>query len=503
MRSKPSEMTFVSYLLLTFILAVTFVNPLQAEEAKITFLHSNDMGEMSGKPGYGGFPEMATLIDRERGRVPGAITTFGGDLISPSLMSGLSHGVEMVDMMNAIGIDIAVLGNHEFDFGPDVTRDRVAQSKFPWLASNLTLKDGVEELGTSNIFIKEVQGYKVGFLGLLTPETATLSSPGDAIAFEDVVTAANTAIASLTEGGAEIIVALTHMDLADDVRLAREAKGLHVILGGHDHRTFASVENDVVILQAGSDLRYLGIVDLVVDWKEKRGKKYLSIIPSWQILATAGVAPSAKIYELVASYEKDLDAQLDVAVGQTEIALDSRRASVRTQSSELGEFIAMAMKTEVKADIGFTNGGGIRGDRQYEAGTILTRKDILKELPFGNVTVKLAINGAHVRELVEHGVSKVEDAAGRFAHYAGLNFEYDVTKPEGQRVTSLSVNGAPVDPSKIYTLATNDYVAGGGDGFGMLPAGKVLIDKSAGTLMATTVMNYIKLQGGIKKNFAK
>ena len=503
MRSKSSEMNAVSFFLLTFILAVTSFSSSQAEEARLTFLHSNDMGEMSGKPGFGGFPEMATLIERERTRVPGALTTFGGDLISPSLMSGLSHGVEMVDMMNALGIDVAVLGNHEFDFGPDVTRARVAQSKFPWLASNITLNEGVEALGTSGTLIKEVQGYKIGFLGLLTPETATLSSPGDAVVFEDVVVAANAAIASLTEGGAEIIVALTHMDLADDLRLAREAKGLHVILGGHDHRTFATVENDVVILQAGSDLWYLGVVDLVVDWKEKRGKKYLSIIPSWQILATAGVPPSEKIQNIVAGYEKNLDVQLDVAVGQTEIALDTRRTSVRTVSSDFGQFIAKAMKTEVKADIGFTNGGGIRGDRQYDAGTILTRKDILKELPFGNVTVKLALSGQHIRDMVEHGVSKVEDAAGRFAHYAGLEFEYDVTQPEGQRVTSLNVNGSPVDLSKTYTLATNDYVAGGGDGFGMLPSGKVLIAKSAGTLMATTVMNYIKLQGGIKKDFAK
>jgi 5'-nucleotidase/UDP-sugar diphosphatase len=156
----------------------------------------------------------------------------------------------------------------------------------------------------------------------------------------------------------------------------------------------------------------------------------------------------------------------------------------------------------VKADIGFSNGGGIRGDRQYEAGTILTRKDILKELPFGNVTVKLEVTGAQVREMVEHGVSKVEDAAGRFAHYSGLDFAYDPSKPAGERVTSLSVGGAPVDPAKTYTLATNDYVAGGGDGYGMLPSGKVLIDKSAGTLMATTVMNYIKAKGGITADFA-
>ncbi len=470
-----------------------------AQETRITFLHSNDMGEIASKPGFGGFPELATLIAAEKNRSANAVLTFGGDLISPSLMSGLSHGVEMVDMLNALKMDVAVLGNHEFDFGPDVTRERVQQSKFPWLASNVQTVPGTEPLGTTSFFIKEVNGFKVGFMGLVTPETTTLSSPGSSILFEDVFTAAKKTVDDLTKQGAEIIVALTHMDLSDDLALARQVAGIHLILGGHDHKAFATMEGDTVILQAGSDLRYLGVVDLLVEYKQRRGKEYLSLVPSWKILATTAVAPDNGVNELILGYEKELDQQLNVAVGQTEIALDTRRTTVRTQPSAFGQYIAQAMKMEVKADIGFTNGGGIRGDRQYDAGTILTRKDILKELPFGNVTVKLEVTGADVRAMVEHGVSKVEEGAGRFAQYAGLEYDYDVAQPAGARVTELRVNGDPVDANKIYIVATNDYVAGGGDGYEMLKGSKVLIDKAAGTLMATTVMNYIQKNGGIKR----
>jgi len=484
--------TFLSLSLLVALTPSVF-----AEGTKITFLHTNDMGEISGKPGYGGFPELATLITLERQRSRNAITTFGGDLISPSLMSGLSHGIEMVDMLNALKVDVAVLGNHEFDFGPDVTRSRVAQSEFSWLASNVKVVGGAPALGTSNIFVKEVGGFKIGFIGLVTPETTSLSSPGDKIQFDDVVTSAKESIEILKQNGAEIFVALTHMDLSDDLRLAKEVSGLHAILGGHDHRTFASVESGVAILQAGSDLRYLGVLDLEVERKEKRGRKYLSVIPSWKILATSNVVPDATIAGMTEKFGTLLDKKLDVAVGETHIPLDTRRISVRTKQTTFGRFIALAMKEEVKADIGFTNGGGIRGDREYEAGSVLTRKDILRELPFGNVTVLLEVSGSNILKLLEHSVSKVEDGAGRFGHFVGVSFIFDTKNPTGSRVSQVSINGEPVDPNKIYTLATNDYVAGGGDGFAMLKKSKHVIDKAAGTLMATTVMNYIKEKGGI------
>ncbi|WP_025899342.1 bifunctional metallophosphatase/5'-nucleotidase [Sneathiella glossodoripedis] len=503
MRTTNSVLSKACLFFAVLVATINFAFVASAQEVRISFLHSNDMGEISGKPGYGGFPELATLIEQERARQPNAITTFGGDLISPSLMSGLSFGVEMVDMMNAIGIDVAVVGNHEFDFGAEVARERIAQSNFPWLASNISLKEGIRSLGTVSSIIKEVNGFKVGFLGLVTPETATLSSPGEGIVFQDVVKAASTVVSSLQNNGADIIVALTHMNLADDLRLANEVDGLHVILGGHDHRPFATVENNVVILQAGSDLRYLGVVELALEWKEKRGKKYLSIIPSWYLKSTTAVPKSAPVAEMVAKFEAGLDQQLNVAVGITELALDTRRSSVRTKENFFGKYIAQAMRDEVEADIGFTNGGGIRGDRQYEAGAMLTRKDILGELPFGNVTVKLELTGVQVKDMVEHGVSDVENAAGRFAHYSGLEYSYDINKPVGARVTQIKVGGRKLEPESKYTLATNDYVAGGGDGYSMLPDSKVLIDKSAGTLMATTVMNYIKAKGGIKANSVK
>jgi 5'-nucleotidase/UDP-sugar diphosphatase len=210
-----------------------------------------------------------------------------------------------------------------------------------------------------------------------------------------------------------------------------------------------------------------------------------------------GVEPDPAIKAIVDKFEGDLDKELGVAIGKTAVSLDTRRSTVRSTESNFANLIVDAMKDEVGADIGFTNGGGIRGDKVYDAGTVLTRKDILTELPFGNVTVMVEVSGNDVREIVETGVSKVEDVAGRFGHYAGLTFSYDKTKPVGERVFNIMVGGAPLDPAKVYTVATNDYVANGGDGYAILKGKKQIIDKAGGTLMATTVMNYIQKQGEV------
>jgi 2',3'-cyclic-nucleotide 2'-phosphodiesterase (5'-nucleotidase family) len=149
------------------------------------------------------------------------------------------------------------------------------------------------------------------------------------------------------------------------------------------------------------------------------------------------------------------------------------------------------------AEVGFTNGGGIRGDRTYEPGTTLTRKDVLGELPFGNVVVLLELSGNDLLAALENGVSRVEDKAGRFPHVSGMRFVYDPKKPKGSRVVEAMVGGQPLDPGKRYRVATNEYIAGGGDGYAALTKGKALIDASAATLMATMVMDYIAAEGTI------
>ncbi len=477
-----------------------------AEPTKITFLHTNDVYEISAKRGQGGFAELMTLLKAERAAAQHSITTFGGDLISPSVMSGLTKGTQMVELMNAVGTDVAVPGNHEFDFGPGIAAQRIGESNFPWLGTNVLGRNGKPAAGMTDVHTVKAGDFTVGFFGLLDPQTETLSSPGADIRFASVAETAAASVSKLREMGADVIVALTHLDMATDIRLAREVKGIHAILGGHDHDPIVWLAGSVPILKAGYDAHHLGALDLSVEWVESRGKKKLQVVPAWRLTSTAGVAPDPEIKAIVDKHNAKLDEDLNVPVGKVAVLLDSQRASVRTRETNIGNLIADAMRKAVGADITITNGGGIRGDRTYDAGTVLTRKDVLTELPFGNVTVLLELSGADVLAALENGVSQVEDKAGRFPQVSGLDFTYDPAAAAGSRVVEVRIGGKALVRSKTYKVATNDYMAGGGDGYAALKNGKALIDASGATLMATTVMDHIaanapvapKVEGRIK-----
>ena len=345
-----------------------------AEPTTITFLHVNDVSEYSSKRGIGGVAPLMTLLRRERAQSANTITTFGGDLFSPSLMSGLTKGAHMVDLMNAIGVDIAVAGNHEYDFGPEVAARNFAASTFPWLGTNVHGPDGTPADGLGARRVVERGGFRIGFFGLVTPETDVLSSPGESIVFAPVLETARSAVAALKVDGADVIVALTHLDFPDERELAAEVEGIHLILGGHDHVPLALRERGVAILQAGYDAHYLGVVDLHLEWVERRGKRSLSVLPEWRLVTTAGVAPDPEVQALVDRYEARLDKELGVVIGTTSVELDTRRSSVRTAETNFGNLVAEAMRRGVGAEVGLTNGGGIRGDRTYAPGTGLTRK---------------------------------------------------------------------------------------------------------------------------------
>ena len=187
-----------------------------------------------------------------------------------------------------------------------------------------------------------------------------------------------------------------------------------------------------------------------------------------------------------------LSKDLDAPIGATSTPLDSREEIVRTQEAAIGDFIADALKGANGADIAITNGGGIRGDKQYPAGAPLSGRDVYTELPFGNVAVVVAVSGEAVKAALENGFSQIEKSAGRFPQVSGMTVTVDPKRPPGSRVVAVMVGDTPLDPKATYKLATNDYMLKGGDGYAMLSAGKVLIDASAGSLMATDVINAIQ-----------
>ncbi|PYM61763.1 MAG: bifunctional metallophosphatase/5'-nucleotidase [Candidatus Rokuibacteriota bacterium] len=484
--------------LVAMVVVIVLTASAFAQRATVTVLHVNDVYEISPQQGRGGFAPLMTVLKQERAAAPQAITTLGGDLIGSSMMSGITKGTQMIELMNAIGLDIAVVGNHEFDFGSAVLKQRIGESKFPWLGTNVLGEDG-KTFGTLvPTLTRKVGELTLGFFGIITPDTQHLSNTGPDVKFAPVLDTARAAIKQLKDQGADAIVALTHLSLAEDRELAREVKGIDVILGGHDHDPISVYEGGVFIFKVGHDAQYLGVARIEIEKTQTSQGPQVRVWPrEWRVVSTAGVAPDPAIAAIVKQHEDKLDESLKVTVGTTAVELDSRRATVRLKESALGNLFADAIREFTKAEAALTNGGGIRGDRTYAAGTTLTRKDILTELPFGNVAVLLEISGADLRAALEEGVSAVEDVAGRFPQVSGLRFVFDPRRPKGNRVLEVLIGGKPLDPSAIYKLATNEYMMAGGDGYASLKRGRPLIDASGGALMAGIVIDYIAARGTV------
>jgi 5'-nucleotidase / UDP-sugar diphosphatase len=468
-----------------------------AQQGTLTILTINDVYEIAPVQGRGGLAELMTLLKAERATATHHLTTVNGDFLSPSLMSALLKGAQMIDLFNALGVDLVVFGNHEFDFGPDLTRLRMAESKFPWLGTNVLEPDGTPFGGAATTHTRQVGPLTVGFFGLLTPDTATLSSPGAGVTFTPIVPTAQAAVQTLRQAGADVIIALTHLTIAEDRQLARQVPGISLILGGHEHDPITWYEGHTLIHKSGYDAHYLGRIDLVLDKTTTDKGPRVTVVPSWRMIANQGVPPDPEVATRVAEYTATLDSELAQPLGQTQTALDSRRGEVRSKETTMGNLIADALGASLQADAVLMNGGGIRGDRLYDPGTTLTRRDILRELPFGNVGVLLELSGSHLLVALEHGVSQVEDKAGRFPHIAGMRLVYNPRQPAGSRLVQATINDVPIDPAASYRVATIDYLFTGGDGYTSLSAGKPLVDASGGTLLATIVMQYIARHGTV------
>ncbi|MBP2305484.1 bifunctional metallophosphatase/5'-nucleotidase [Azospirillum melinis] len=467
--------------------------PAWAQSGTLTFLHVNDVYEIAPVKGQGGFGPLMTLLKRERAAAPDAVTTVGGDFLSPSLLSGTTRGEQMITLFNTIGVDAVTFGNHEFDFGPDLLKQRMAESKFPWIGTNVRSADGSAFASTVPSWTRTIDGITVGFLGLITPDTARLSSAGPSLDFPPVLETAAATVKELRAKGTSVVVALTHLTIEEDRELASKVKGIDLILGGHDHDPISFYEGSTLILKAGHDAQYLGVVKLAVETKDAgKGPATTTVPTEWRFVTTAGVAPDPEVETVVEGYTRRLDSDLAAVIGTTTTELDSRKDVVRSREASMGNLIADALRDTLKADVAITNGGGIRADALHPAGSKLTRKDIFAELPFGNVGVLVEMSGQDLISTLEHGVSKVEEKAGRFPQVSGLTMTYDPKAPAGRRVTSIMVGGKPVDPQATYRVATNDYMLKGGDGYAAFPRSKVIVDASGAVLLATIVMNYVE-----------
>ncbi len=476
--------------------AIVLSTVASAETVKLTLLGVGDVYNFEEEDGRGGFARLNAIALAERAANPNTLYLFDGDMLSPSLQSGFDLGQNTIDFTNLVPFDLAVPGNHEFDFGPENFIEKMKASKYPWAAINITNADGSPVEGLGGVMVKEVGGLKVALIPVAQDTSPEVSSTGS-LKFLPTVETGIAAAKTAREEGADIVVGVVQTNMEND-RALMASKAFDVILSGDDHSYATAYDGVTAYVETSIDGQYLSPVDLLVEIGDNDGKRTISWTPIFRFIDTATVEPHPESKALADEYLAKLDQTLNVEIGTTETEIDSRRNMVRAGEATMGNLIADGMRDATGAQIAIMNSGGIRGDRTYDAGAKLTRRDILTELPFGNVTVVTELPGSQILLALENGVSQVEKGAGRFPQVSGLTFAMDPTAAAGSRVSEVMVSGAALEMDTVYTVAVNDYILGGGDGYDSLGGGRIVTNAGGGNLVANDVMAYVEKLGTIK-----
>jgi 5'-nucleotidase / UDP-sugar diphosphatase len=474
--------------------------PARAETAKITFVLVNDIYQMSeqkmpdGKA-RGGFARLAAVVKAERAKGP-VFFAHAGDTLSPSLMSGFDRGAHIVALTNMVPPDAFVPGNHEFDFGKATFLQRMAEAKFPLFAANLRGPDGAPLPGFKDRAILTVDGVRIGITGATYDDTARASTPED-LQFSSTVETAQAQAAALRREGADFVVAIVHADRRQDLQLFG-TRAVDLILTGHDHDLFVNFDERNAMVESSYDAHFVTAVEATIDVTERGGKRETKWWPQIRIIDTATVTPDPEVAAAVAGYEQVFTREMDVPLATTAVELDSRNATVRTREAASGNLIADAMRASARADAAIMNGGGIRAGKVYAPGATITRRDVLAEMPFSNRVVTVEIIGKELKRAIENGFSALPNAAGRFPQVSGLTIAADGNRPVGDRVVSIKVGAEPLDDGKTYKIATNDFMARGGDGYDMLRDAKHLLPVDDSPMLANEIMVYLRAIGTVR-----
>ncbi len=431
-------------------------------------------------------------------RPGGVLLISAGDVLQGRYMDRVDKdraraAKEAWQLYDAAGYDLGTLGNHEFDAGPAVLKQAIlGLRRYRLVVSNLardspTLDNRDGKLWDEHV-VRDCGGLKVGFLGLLTPSTRTISQFGDT-RFSDpddaVVPAAKRAIAALRGLGAEVIVAVTHLGLEHDIELARGVQDIDVILGGHSHTLMKEWRRvgRTYIVQSGERFSHLGHFELVanaaggVDGKRS----------SWRVLPIDDAMPqddtiAARVEALRADFAKE------VVVGKRSVPWELRGPGRRTYGRRVARALwryAAARNAEGKPiDGAMINAGGLRTGATYPVGPV-TNFEIKAIHPFGNRLVIVALSGEALRDVLEHACSDGRrGGAGERVEAYGVRFRCQASNPHveyqleqgrpraiqrrGQRVIDAMVGDRPLQPDGQYRVVVNDYLAQGGSGFAVL-----------------------------------
>lgn len=541
-------------LLLALAMVCSLFAPALAEETapaaapeKIVILHTNDVhceidqsaDKDSGAVTHMGYAAVAAYkAEMERTYGMANVTLVdAGDAIQGGPVGTLTKGAYLVDIMNKVGYDIAVPGNHEFDYGMDnflsLAKDR---AEYTYICSNFT--DLRTNSGPTPVFdaykVLTYGSVKVGYVGIDTPETFTKSTPtyfqdgngnyiysfSEANEGKDLYAAVQTAVDAAHADGADYVVAVGHLgtegsaDVWKSEAVIANTTGIDALIDGHSHESYEkTVSNkdgkDVVLAQTGTKLANIG--KLIIDTKTGE-------ISHEQISGYA--AQDSVVADYIKGIHTEFDAILKEVVAKTSVALTtddpaSGLRAVRSAETNLGDLVADAYRTMMGADVSIINGGGIRAS--IKSGNI-TNGDLLSVQPYSNELCLVEVTGQDILDALEMGARSYPEENGGFQQVSGLTYTIDAAveshvllndkgefvKVDGNyRVTDVKVGGKDLDLKKTYTLASHNFmIKSGGDGFVMFKDNKLIEDCTRADNQA--FIDYIveKLDGVVGADYA-
>ncbi len=454
---RSARLVAIAAIAIAVILAFTYVTR-DGDDGSLVILHSNDT-HCHYDDGLG-LSTLKALKDSMESEGDTVFVVDAGDFLQGATFGTITQGRSSVDVMNSVGYDVGIPGNHEFDFGFPVLLERASALSYPLICANLSYPDGKSVF--PEYVVLEKKGVKVGFFGLLTPDamiSVKAGSMGDAIV-TDPVEAASRMVSLLRGMGVDKVVAIGHIGLESATitsdQICDRVHGIDLFIDGHSHTAmengkadgFDLIPGDTVIASTGGHCTSFGIVRI------DDGRTEASLYKGEPLR-------DAQVDEAVRKVREECSAVLGTSIATSEIFLDGEKNDVRTKETNMGDLVADAMRWYGGSDVSAINSGTIRSSIQ--AGEIILN-DVYAVLPFQDDLVILEVEGQRLYDMMESSYSHLGTASGGFLQISGMNVTYDPSAEAGSRVVSIRVNGSEINPGDLYTICTTDYLAKGGDG---------------------------------------